>query len=121
MPILRKNSWLSSHHYEGYKAPSTLFSSIPHFDDESDIMSGNDTIIAHPPGDDCFRAVQHVGNPKGKFESIGGVETYVAVPEAGTSSKGVILYYSDVFGATYINNQLIMDYFASQGASWVVV
>ena len=66
--------------------------------------------------DACFKSVQHEGEAKGTFEEIGSVQTYIASPPEGTKEKGIILFYSDVFAVTYINNQLIMDYFASQGA-----
>ena len=71
--------------------------------------------LAGEPGDACCRGVQHFGEPKGKIEKIAGVETYVAEPPQGQESKGVILFYADVWGPMFINNKLIQDFFASQG------
>ncbi|KAI8980621.1 alpha/beta-hydrolase [Trametes punicea] len=70
--------------------------------------------LAGPPGDCCFKAVQHVGEPRGTIEKIADVETYVARPPQGESDK-IILFFSDVYGALFINSQLIMDYWADNG------
>ncbi|KAG1736987.1 alpha/beta-hydrolase [Suillus lakei] len=63
----------------------------------------------------CFTAVAHSGTPVGRQEEIANVQTYVSEPTNPSESKGVILYFSDVFGPFFINNQLIMDYYASHG------
>ena len=76
-------------------------------------MSSESKVLAHPPGDHCVTGVKHTGDPQGKIEEINGVETYVAFPSS--KAKGVILFYADVFGPLYVNNMLIMDYFAEQG------
>lgn len=73
----------------------------------------SDKQLALAPGDDCFRAVQHVGEPKGSIETIANVETYIATPSG--EPKGIIIFYADVYGPMYINNKLIQDYFAEQG------
>ncbi|THH09773.1 hypothetical protein EW145_g1784 [Phellinidium pouzarii] len=76
-----------------------------------------DKVLAQAPGDDCFRAVQHSGEPKGSIEKIAGVDTYVATPpqlSRGQPAKGVILFYADVYGPLFINNKLLQDYFAEQ-------
>ncbi|KAI0829107.1 alpha/beta-hydrolase [Trametes gibbosa] len=74
------------------------------------------TVLAGPPGDCCFRTVQHAGTPRGRVETIAGVETYVARPAAGAAAaERVVLFFSDVFGALYVNSQLIMDYWADHG------
>ena len=86
--------------------------------------------LAKPCGECCFSdrssgKIQHSGTPQGKFETIAGVPTYVARPSSestkGSEDEGkgakVILFFSDVFGATYVNSQLAMDYWAEHGAS----
>ena len=71
--------------------------------------------------DHCFTTVQHTGTPIGqRIEiSVGGVPvpTYLAEPVDDGSPRKVILFFSDVFGAFYINNQLMQDYLATQGKS----
>jgi len=73
--------------------------------------------------DHCFTTVQHTGTPAGqRIEiSVGGVPvpTYLAEP-AGDPPRRIILFFSDVFGAFYLNNQLVQDYFATQGKSNLV-
>ncbi|KAL5493012.1 hypothetical protein ACEPAI_4460 [Sanghuangporus weigelae] len=75
----------------------------------------SDKYLAGEPGDACCRGVQHSGEPRGKIEKIAGVETYIAEPPQGQKSKGVILFYADVWGSMFINNKLIQDFFAAQG------
>ncbi|KAJ3525065.1 hypothetical protein NMY22_g10729 [Coprinellus aureogranulatus] len=66
---------------------------------------------------DCLKGSLHPGTPKGRNETIAGVNTYVAEPPKGhgKAPKKVIFFFSDVFSAVWINNELIQDYFASQG------
>jgi hypothetical protein len=52
----------------------------------------------------------------------GDVETYVAVPPGQTmesvmSGKAdkIVLWCADVYGPRFVNNQLLMDWMASQG------
>lgn len=75
----------------------------------------SDKVLAQAPGDDCCSGVQHFGDPKGSIENIAGIETYIATPPSGLVTKGVILFYADVWGPMFINNKLIQDYFATQG------
>jgi len=75
----------------------------------------SDKPLALAPGEDCFRAVQHSGDPQGTIETIAGVETYIATPRQSQNPKGIIIFYADVYGPMYINNKLIQDYFAEQG------
>jgi len=70
--------------------------------------------LAGPPGDACFTAVKHEGEAKGELIDIGGVQTYAAYPSSKSTDK-IILYYCDVFGPHFINNKLIMDWFAEHG------
>ncbi|KAJ7773661.1 Alpha/Beta hydrolase protein [Mycena maculata] len=78
-------------------------------------MSSSAT-IAHPHCEDCFKGVKHSGTPVGKTVTIADVPTYVSDPPAGASgTKKVVLFFSDVYGPLFLNNQLVQDYFASQG------
>jgi len=63
--------------------------------------------------DDCFKTVAHTGTPSGRTDSIAGVPTYIAEPTQAQNK--ILLYFADVFGPFYINNQLIQDWFASNG------
>jgi hypothetical protein len=78
-------------------------------------------IIAHPYCDNCFTGVKHSGNPVGKSVTIADVPTYLSEPLAGVATgngpKKVIIFFADVFGPFYLNNQLLQDYFASHGQS----
>jgi hypothetical protein len=44
-----------------------------------------------------FIAVSHSGTPVGHQEEIANVQTYVSEPTNPSESKGVVLYFSDVF------------------------
>lgn len=74
-------------------------------------------ILATEPGDECCKnpGFIHSGDPKGETLSLGGLQTYVAYPPKPTNR--VILVFPDVHGPFHINNQLLFDYFASQGAN----
>ncbi|RXW18339.1 hypothetical protein EST38_g7507 [Candolleomyces aberdarensis] len=63
----------------------------------------------------CTQGWRHSGTATGKNVTIAGVSTYLVEPTHRTGTKKVILFYSDVFGSFFINNQLLQDYFASQG------
>ncbi|KAJ7827988.1 Alpha/Beta hydrolase protein [Mycena leptocephala] len=75
--------------------------------------------IAHPYCDNCFTGVKHSGDPVGKSVTIANVPTYLSEPPAGVATdngpKKVIIFFADVFGPFYLNNQLLQDYFASHG------
>jgi len=63
----------------------------------------------------CVKGVIHEGTPKGKFEKIGGVDTYVATPTVDYPKDKAVLFLPDVFGAQLINAQLMADAFAENG------
>jgi len=90
--------------------------------------------LAGPIGEQCclHEGVKHTGEPSGKsiavFLSDGtAVPTYLTVPHtthpfgydsdgiASGGKKRVILFFSDVYGPFYLNNQRLQDYYASQG------
>jgi hypothetical protein len=64
----------------------------------------------------CYTTVQHEGTPSGETITVAGVETYKT---GSTSSNKVILFFTDVYGPFYVNNQLLMDYFASNGSLYI--
>jgi hypothetical protein len=79
-------------------------------------------IIAHPHCEDCFTGVKHSGDPVGHTVEIANIPTYVSEPPLSIVAthggpKKVVLFFSDVYGPFYVNNQLLQDYFASQGQS----
>lgn len=70
--------------------------------------------LAQEPGDDCCdEGTRRVGKAQGVVKNVGGLQTYVASPPA--LSNRILLFFSDVHGPFHINNQLLMDYFASKG------
>ncbi|KAJ7074765.1 Alpha/Beta hydrolase protein [Mycena amicta] len=71
--------------------------------------------LAKPYCEDCIKAVKHSGEPVGKTSTIAGVPTYISEPPSSEGPKKVVLFFADVYGPLYLNNQLIQDYFASHG------
>lgn len=67
-----------------------------------------------PSGDCCLKGHLHEGNPRGKFEKIADVDTYITAPQPGKSNGHILFYYADVYGM-FINAQLVMDEFADAG------
>ncbi|KAJ3516041.1 hypothetical protein NLJ89_g1380 [Agrocybe chaxingu] len=79
-------------------------------------MSNDDSPALATPGDCCFQAVKHSGQPIGRTTTIGGFEAYISEPLTDIAGpKKVLLYFSDVFGPFFINAKLVQDYFASHG------
>ncbi|KAJ2912402.1 hypothetical protein MD484_g8011, partial [Candolleomyces efflorescens] len=74
-------------------------------------------VLAGPISDCCVQSVKHEGQALGKTIEIAGVSTYLSEPSTQTQRgvKKVVLFFPDVFGPFYLNNQLTQDYFASQG------
>ncbi|KAI0721211.1 Alpha/Beta hydrolase protein [Fomitopsis betulina] len=71
--------------------------------------------IARAPGDCCIKTVEHSGTARGTTEKIAGIDTYVARPAELGEKRKVILFFADVYGPFFLNSQLIMDYWASNG------
>ncbi|TDL21686.1 alpha/beta-hydrolase [Rickenella mellea] len=63
----------------------------------------------------CISGVRHEGIPEGRIEKIGGYDTYVALPTADYPKDKAVLFFTDVFGAQFVNNQLLADDFARNG------
>lgn len=66
-------------------------------------------------GMDCAKGWKHSGTAKGKNVTIAGVPTCLTEPTNHAGPMKVILFYADAFGSFFLNNQLLQDYFASQG------
>jgi len=64
--------------------------------------------------------VTHEGTPKGKWEKIGGVDSYVATPTGEYPQNKAILFLSDAFGLHLHNNQLLADDFAANGFKTII-
>ncbi|KAN0073120.1 hypothetical protein V8E55_012260, partial [Tylopilus felleus] len=76
------------------------------------------TTLAGPPSACCWTGFKHTGSPEGRIEPLGGLDTYIAEPPAGTTSgphKKVLLFLADIRGPLFINSKLLQDYFASCG------
>lgn len=61
--------------------------SLPSFFESNNLGDGL-TAGNRPSGDCCLKGHIHVGNPKGKFETISGVDTYIVSPNPGQSNVG---------------------------------
>ena len=70
---------------------------------------------------DCFRGGKAVGDPVGSITTIHGVETYVAGTPSTTTSSSTIIYYTDAFGLSLVNNKLLADAYASATGFRVLV
>ena len=71
--------------------------------------------IARSPGECCIKTVEHSGTARGTTEKIAGIDTYIARPAELGDKRKVILFFADVYGPFFLNSQLIMDYWASNG------
>jgi len=78
-------------------------------------MTTSSPTLAGPPGDCCFTGVKHSGTPAGKSVTIAGVPTYVSETRAEGRPKKIVLFFADVYGPFFLNNQLLQDYFAENG------
>lgn len=85
-------------------------------------------VLAGPVTQHCLDKPNYatVERGVGRNVTIGGVPTYVAHPRRGGHSpngiKKVITFYSDVYSPFNVNNQLVQDYFASQGMfAWLSI
>jgi len=69
---------------------------------------------------DCVTGVRHEGTPEGTMEKIGGVDCYVATPSSDYPKDKVILFLTDVFGLSLVNNKLLTDGFAQNGYKTII-
>jgi hypothetical protein len=70
--------------------------------------------LAKPSGACCLEGHLHAGEPRGTFETIADVETYVVTPRPDRANGHILLYFPDVWGM-FPNGLLIMDGFADAG------
>lgn len=70
--------------------------------------------LAKPPGACCLKGHLHNGEPKGTFEHLADLETYVSQPDPSNANGHVVLYFPDVFGF-FTNGLLVCDSFAAAG------
>ena len=71
--------------------------------------------LAQPSGPCCLKGNIHEGEPRGKLQTIAGLETYVVTPSPDTKNNGnVVFFFPDVWGL-FTNGMLVMDAFAEAG------
>ncbi len=73
-----------------------------------------DEYLAKPSGDCCLSGHLHSGTPRGKIQSIAGIDTYISHPSESKANQHIVLYYPDVYGL-FTNGQLVMDSIADAG------
>lgn len=59
----------------------------------------------------CTEGIKHTGTPLGEFIRIEDIEAYAS---GNKSASQVIIIYSDIFGHSFVNTQLIADSFAKE-------
>jgi len=66
---------------------------------------------------DCTSAsgVRYEAIPKGTYQGINGIKTYVVTPQSDYPKDRAILFVSDVFGFDFVNNIGLADNFARNG------
>jgi len=62
----------------------------------------------------CLSGHLHSGTPKGREDTIGGLDTYISEPEGGSTSKSLI-FIVDIFGWKLDNVRLLADQYAKAG------
>lgn len=70
-------------------------------------------MASNPSQKCCFEAITHEGEAKGKYIDLYGVKTYVT-GETSSDDK-VLVFFTDYFGNSMINNLLVADHFAKSG------
>jgi len=78
------------------------------------MTDSNEKWLAKPSGACCLEGHIHDGEPRGSFEDIAGVETYVSKPAQDKANGHILLYFADVWGM-FKNGLLVMDSFAEAG------
>ncbi|KAL4902277.1 hypothetical protein BDW74DRAFT_186993 [Aspergillus multicolor] len=66
---------------------------------------------------DCIRGHVHSGTPKGRTETVHGLQAYISEPEntPETEIKGIVVFIPDAFGWEFVNNRLLADRYAETG------
>ncbi|GAA5868031.1 hypothetical protein JCM8547_000784 [Rhodosporidiobolus lusitaniae] len=60
----------------------------------------------------CIQGYLHEGEPKGFFEEVNGVRSYVALTSSETDKTKALIILTDIFGIDVPNIQLLADSFA---------
>lgn len=83
----------------------------------SAIPDGTSPVLAGPITEHCIEGAKYAGEPVGTNVTIADVPTYLSEPTTPPSddTTKVLLFFSDVYSPFYVNNQLLQDYFASEG------
>lgn len=77
-------------------------------------MTTTESPVLAKLGPCCITGYKHTGDPTGTVIQLGGMDTYLAEPPAGTQGpKKVLLFISDVHGSMYLNAKLLQDNFAT--------
>ncbi|KAI1747600.1 hypothetical protein F4782DRAFT_543407 [Xylaria castorea] len=74
----------------------------------------SDKYLAKTSGTCCLKGTLHEGQARGRWETIEGVQTYIATPPEGKENGHILLYFPDVWGV-FLNSLLVMDSFADAG------
>jgi len=83
-------------------------------------MSEPATILASAPKMHCCATgFLHTGTPSGETIQLAELSTYIARPKEPTNK--IVLFFSDVYGPFFVNNSLLIDWFALQGYLVVAV
>lgn len=61
-------------------------------------MTDSNGYLAKPSGDCCLKGSLHDGEPRGRYEEVSGVNTYISAPSAAKDNGNIVLYFPDVFG-----------------------
>jgi hypothetical protein len=72
------------------------------------------SFLAKPSGACCLKGSIHEGEPRGRMDTIAGIETYISAPPQEKANGHILLYFPDVWGL-FNNGLLIMDGFADAG------
>jgi dienelactone hydrolase len=70
---------------------------------------------------DCFRGGKATGDPRGTIKELYGLQTYIAEPPSTSTSKSIIIFYTDAFGLELVNNKLLADAYAAATGFRVLV
>jgi len=62
----------------------------------------------------CLSGKVQEGKPTGTVQTIGGLDTYVAEPENGSTAKSIV-FITDIFGFSFPNVRLLADNYARAG------
>jgi dienelactone hydrolase len=62
----------------------------------------------------CLSGAVHNGTPKGREDTLGGLDTYVSEPSSKSTSKSSV-FITDIFGWKFKNVRLLADEYAKAG------